>query len=114
MAQTIIYDESHENIPSNASPGLVLLRDLMNAVDLLEQDPSLLPELLAPDTKFIFNGNPPSSVEKVLETLRMRGTKLRKYRHEGDIAWDVARKMGHGPSCTRLLLSWSSKKILKA
>lgn len=94
MAQTTIHHGSHETIPSDASPGLVFLRDLMNAIDTLEQDPSPLPKLLVPEAKFIFNGNPPASVDQVLVTLRMRSTRLRKYKHNGDLAWDILTKDG--------------------
>jgi hypothetical protein len=94
MAQTYIYNGSHDNIPPTASAGFLFLRDIMPIIDSLDPDHSSLKKYLTPDVKFIFNGSSPTSVEKVLETLRMRSTKLSKYVHEGDIAWDIVKEDG--------------------
>lgn len=66
----------------------------MPAIDSLDPDPSSLTKFLNPDAKFIFNGAPPRSTEEVLATLRMRSTKLSKYVHKGDIAWDIVKEDG--------------------
>jgi len=94
MAETHIHHGSHQSIPDTASPGLVFLREMMNAVDSPHQDPSPVAKLITDDARFIFNGIPATSLDDVFEKLRMRGTQLRKYVHEGEIAWDIAKADG--------------------
>lgn len=94
MAQTHIYHGPYQSIPSTASPGFLFLRDFLEIMDSLSGDPSRITKLLIPTATFIFNGIPAASTEAVIETLRSRSVKLREYRHESDVAWDIVKEDG--------------------
>lgn len=91
MAQTHIHKGSYQSIPGNASPGLLFLKAILPELDSL--GPFLgtpqLANYLAPNATFIINNGAPVEASNVLGMLEMRASKLEKFGHNVDMAWDI-------------------------
>ncbi|KAF7544918.1 hypothetical protein G7Z17_g9582 [Cylindrodendrum hubeiense] len=94
MAQTIIHRGSFASIPSTATPGLAWLKNYMPVVDSLDGDATRLSSLTTPDARFVFNGKAGVTTPQIAAMLSKRSEKLRAFRHEGAVAWDVAKEDG--------------------
>lgn len=104
MALTYIHRGSHTTIPATASSGLIFLREYMSAIDSLEPNPgALLGKFLTQDAEFVFNGSQPISAGCLLVILGIRNSKLSKYVHEGDIAWEIQHELGQNPFATTVI-----------
>lgn len=91
MAQKHIHKGTYQSIPESASMGLLFLKAILPELDSLGPFPST-PELasyLAPNATFIINNGAPVEASNVLGMLEMRASKLAKFGHNVEMAWDI-------------------------
>ena len=93
MSQVSIHRGPYTAIPADASPGLLFLRALLPELDSLgpfDGTPKLM-SLLAPSAVFVINGGAPMPARDVLPMFERRAETVAEFRHEVDVAWDMAR-----------------------
>ncbi|KAL1861756.1 hypothetical protein VTK73DRAFT_6932 [Phialemonium thermophilum] len=98
MAKTTIHSGLHSAIPSDASPGLLYLKQLLPIIDSLDgatSGPALL-AALTPDATFSVNGGNPATPDQVAAMLAGRGERVARFGHELCSAWDVEHDDGSG------------------
>jgi hypothetical protein len=94
MAQTTIHQGSFDAIPPTATPGLLWLKDYIAIVDSLDGDAGRIASFTTSEARFVFNGNVGGTTSQVAAMLGKRSEKLRAFRHEGAVAWDIAKEDG--------------------
>ncbi|QPG94025.1 hypothetical protein C2857_004095 [Epichloe festucae Fl1] len=96
MAQTFIHHGSHHSIPPDSPPGLLFLKAILPALDALGPSRGTpgLANLLAPDATFTINNGAPVDAADVVKMLGLRASRLSRFGHSLERAWDV--DMGNG------------------
>ncbi len=98
MTETHIHKGPYNDIPTNASPGLIFLKKLLPALDSLGPfDGELdMTRYLAPDATFAMNGGPAMPANGILQMLPKRSAQLSKFHHDVHMAWDMPAADGSG------------------
>ena len=89
----LIRTGSYESIPSDASPGLLFLKQFLPILDSLDEDPPIA-QFVSPDVRFIINQEAPTSLAKLAEMLGMRRERVRLFKHDVFKAFEIQREMG--------------------
>jgi len=94
MAKAYSHAGPYQTISSTASPGLRFLKAFLPAVDALTPAADPLAQYLTPNAVFIINGGEPTPAETIISMMKMRGQRLKTFRHDVKAAWDI--EMGDG------------------
>lgn len=87
-ASVTIHNGPTSRIPSDASPGLLFLKEWLIAIDTLDPTHPVEP-LLAKHATLIMGNDPPSHAKNLTPMLQIRAKHLEAFGHELLIAWDI-------------------------
>lgn len=91
MSKTSIHYGTAKSISPDVSAGLLFLKAMLPALDSLGpfHDTPDLASFLAEDATFTIANNPPVKASDVLEMLPKRASRLSKFQHNLETAWDI-------------------------